>query len=308
MAGGIRIPSPFSAIYDGKDSQKEKPLCQSCWAVGIQSTLQKRIYRFNKQTKEPVVIKGPEADKWLMCPRSQRGKENQEMSLCYDFQKWTVLSLGLTAATLIVGLVLLQVGHGQTDNNNTQTNATIHPIAQFFNDYNGIFSVAAILIGIFIFFYQLHSDKKQKEKELHDMIRQYCETIQNDTKQIKDNIAGKASNAYTKVKRADKNIEYTRVFISTNVYQSVLHSGVFTHFEMDTQINLDNLYYIIEGVNDNHKRLLDKGFSLTKPPPTDLQEFVEEIQCSITKYQKEILRLSDLCDKDMKHELQKIDP
>jgi hypothetical protein len=29
------------------------------------------------------------------------------MSLCYDFQKWTVLSLGLTAATLIVGLVIL---------------------------------------------------------------------------------------------------------------------------------------------------------------------------------------------------------
>jgi hypothetical protein len=46
------------------------------------------------------------------------------MSHCfdYDFQKWTVLSLGLTAATLIVGLVLMQVGHGQT--NNTKTNAT----------------------------------------------------------------------------------------------------------------------------------------------------------------------------------------
>jgi hypothetical protein len=31
------------------------------------------------------------------------------MSFCfdYDFQKWTILSLGLTAATLIVGLVIL---------------------------------------------------------------------------------------------------------------------------------------------------------------------------------------------------------
>ena len=44
------------------------------------------------------------------------------MSLCYDFQKWTVLSMGLTAATLIVGLVLMQVGHAQI--NNTETNAT----------------------------------------------------------------------------------------------------------------------------------------------------------------------------------------
>ena len=47
------------------------------------------------------------------------------MSSCFDYdsQKWTVLSLGLTAATLIVGLVLMQVGHGQTINNNTETNA-----------------------------------------------------------------------------------------------------------------------------------------------------------------------------------------
>jgi hypothetical protein len=48
------------------------------------------------------------------------------MSLCfdYDFQKWTVLSLGLTAATLIVGLVLMQVGHRQINNTETNANAT----------------------------------------------------------------------------------------------------------------------------------------------------------------------------------------
>jgi hypothetical protein len=47
------------------------------------------------------------------------------MSFCfdYDFQKWSILSLGLTAGTLIIGLVLMQVGHGQINNNNTETNA-----------------------------------------------------------------------------------------------------------------------------------------------------------------------------------------
>jgi hypothetical protein len=33
------------------------------------------------------------------------------MSLCYDFQKWTILTLGLVAISLSVGL-LLQVVHG----------------------------------------------------------------------------------------------------------------------------------------------------------------------------------------------------
>ncbi|TLX89591.1 MAG: hypothetical protein E6K97_04955 [Thaumarchaeota archaeon] len=46
------------------------------------------------------------------------------MSFCfeYDFQKWTLLSLGLIAATLIVGLVLIHGGHGQTNNNNSEEN------------------------------------------------------------------------------------------------------------------------------------------------------------------------------------------
>ena len=35
------------------------------------------------------------------------------MSLCYDFQKWTILTLGLVAISLSVGLVL-QYAHGQT--------------------------------------------------------------------------------------------------------------------------------------------------------------------------------------------------
>ena len=38
------------------------------------------------------------------------------MSLCYDFQKWTILTLGLVGISLTVGLVLMHVVHGQTDN------------------------------------------------------------------------------------------------------------------------------------------------------------------------------------------------
>src|SRR5512144_3206626 len=47
------------------------------------------------------------------------------MSVCFNYhsQKWTILSLGLTAATLIIGLVLMQVGHGQTNNNISEKNA-----------------------------------------------------------------------------------------------------------------------------------------------------------------------------------------
>jgi hypothetical protein len=36
------------------------------------------------------------------------------MSLCYDFQKWTILTLGLVAISLTVGLAI-QYTHGYMD-------------------------------------------------------------------------------------------------------------------------------------------------------------------------------------------------
>ena len=60
------------------------------------------------------------------------------MSFCYDFQKWTVLSLRFTVATLIIGFVLTQVGQGQTINNNTETNAKAK--RTYLSCYNGSMS------------------------------------------------------------------------------------------------------------------------------------------------------------------------
>ena len=77
-------------------------------------------------------------------------------------------------------------------------------IAQFFNDYNGILAVVSILIGIIMFFYQQDREKKHKEKELHDMIHRFCNTIQTDITTIKNAISG---DKYPKKKIENKNIE-----------------------------------------------------------------------------------------------------
>lgn len=60
------------------------------------------------------------------------------MSFCYDFQKWIVLSMRFTVATLIIGFVLTQVGQGQTINNNTETNAKV--ARTYLSCYNGSMS------------------------------------------------------------------------------------------------------------------------------------------------------------------------
>jgi hypothetical protein len=48
------------------------------------------------------------------------------MSLSYDFQKWIIISLILVTTSLIVGLVLVQFGHGQEWNTTGQIEQDIH--------------------------------------------------------------------------------------------------------------------------------------------------------------------------------------
>jgi hypothetical protein len=44
------------------------------------------------------------------------------MSLCYDFSKWTIISLASVALTLAIGLVLINFAHGYAIYKNDETN------------------------------------------------------------------------------------------------------------------------------------------------------------------------------------------
>jgi hypothetical protein len=41
------------------------------------------------------------------------------VSLCYDGEKWLMMTLASVAISMIVGLVLMQYGHGQEQTNET---------------------------------------------------------------------------------------------------------------------------------------------------------------------------------------------
>jgi hypothetical protein len=44
------------------------------------------------------------------------------MSLCYDFEKWTIISLASIAISLTIGLLLINFAHGQNITNQTALN------------------------------------------------------------------------------------------------------------------------------------------------------------------------------------------
>ena len=51
---------------------------------------------------------------------------NDKMSLCYEFQKWTIISLALVAISLSIGLVLMQYAHGQKNMTQQQREALVN--------------------------------------------------------------------------------------------------------------------------------------------------------------------------------------
>jgi hypothetical protein len=57
------------------------------------------------------------------------------MSLCYDFSKWTMITLAVVAVSLTVGLVLMQIAHGITlnDSNVTVDNSRC---VKYYRSYN----------------------------------------------------------------------------------------------------------------------------------------------------------------------------
>ena len=104
-------------------------------------------------------------------------------------------------------------------------------MSDIFESYSGTFSLVSIIIAIFTFFYQQWREKKRKQQELNEKISLFCKTILKDIKNIQDEINGET---YLKRIREKDEINYTVLTISTNIYTSLLHSGIFPHLGIDT--------------------------------------------------------------------------
>jgi hypothetical protein len=117
-------------------------------------------------------------------------------------------------------------------------------ILDFLNKQSGILTLSSILVAIVIFFFQQHREKVNKQKELQERLRHVCNALLIDIETIEEGFGPKR---YPKVKKSEKgeDIEYTAVSVSSEIYRSVLNSGLFTYFEKKTQLEIGYLYYNI---------------------------------------------------------------
>ena len=83
----------------------------------------------------------------------------------------------------------------------------------------------------------------------------------------------------------------------------------FAHFNSQTQLNLDDLYYKIERNNDNLKRRTDAMISRDSGDARNaqkIQEVVDDFERLLTNYEKEIINLLVEVEKNLQHELDRI--
>ena len=179
-------------------------------------------------------------------------------------------------------------------------------ISNFFEDYSGILSLASILIAIITFFYQQHREKKIKQEELNEKISLFCKSILKDIANIKELING---NNYFKRIIQEQEIHYTILTISTNIYNSLLHSGIFTHLGIDTQLELNECYYKIQLHNEalKERNNVNVPYQLLSNEEKKISSILFVYDRMITEYEIEINSSINKLENYLREELKKAD-
>lgn len=160
--------------------------------------------------------------------------------------------------------------------------------------------IASILITLIIFWLQYRNYQRDaqdaKDKEMRDareIRRRACATMLNELEDHKDAfIPGR----YTPKKSGEG--EFIITYFNSDAYHSLIYSGLFTHFNEETQIKLDSLYIEITSQNDELKyrsQFRDSYFLHDKSPMASMNwdKAIEQHENRITRRQKRILNWTE---------------
>ena len=88
--------------------------------------------------------------------------------------------------------------------------------------------------------------RKQREEDSLRVIRS-CDTI---LKELHDHNEALNTRKYTHTIRKEHGIYYKHRYLNTSAFDNILYSGLFTHFDAKTQIQVSNLYLMINLRNE----------------------------------------------------------
>lgn len=180
---------------------------------------------------------------------------------------------------------------------------------------SGIIAIIAVVATVSIFVLERLDERDKRAQEKRDTMNKSCNAL---LEEIKDHRFAfynpEYDSQYVRVyKNQDESrlpeIEYIGRILNTDAYESVLYSGLFTHFSTNTQHSLSSLYLKIKLRNSLLQYMgdySDRFFMDGNESDTRLELFARNIipyEKNLTAYEKEIKKSLNEVEQRVKDEL-----
>ena len=96
-----------------------------------------------------------------------------------------------------------------------------------------------VIVAIIVFLLQIRGDKAKEKKEFSERLIRSCDTLLNE---LEDHNIALNTKRHTHTLNRKERIYYVNAYLNTSAYESILHSGLFTFFLMETQQDISELY------------------------------------------------------------------
>ncbi len=165
------------------------------------------------------------------------------------------------------------------------SSTSLHNISLFMEHHQGLISLGGIIVAIIIFWYTLRKQGKDRKRTEDERINNMRNALLKELKDHRDAFSNKISEDFIKVQ--DKG--YINRVLNTDAYESILHSGLFTYFDGDTQNKISNLYIHIIRRNQliDYLHVYKDNFLLNKNVNNEKNVWFERQ----LEYHKDIVRL-----------------
>jgi len=227
-----------------------------------------------------------------------------------------------TAINMIIVLWLLCVCFSASSNQfvysqqGNQTSQQGNPVIDWFNDMSGIltFSGVIIAVGFFIIEQRVQRGRFENEQRLERMRVEYefKERLRRALLTLKTDVQGIRQIFFSDIyeKQKEESIDITYAQISTDVYDSLVSSGLFSYLQEDTQTALGNFYFNIKlhnrALTEKTRYKLEFELGYTSIKRWEYQEVNKNYGIFVTGYDSEIKERIPEVEKCLDEELKKL--
>jgi hypothetical protein len=172
-----------------------------------------------------------------------------------------------------------------------------------FDSLSGLLTLVSIVVGIMFFLIEQKRENERSSNELKQRLSRSIQTMLTDLEIIKEAFF---TQKYKKVQH-DK-IDFTHIQAGTEIYHSMVSSGLFTFLGKATQIQISHLYFNIEMHNQyilemNRYYIEDALGYGTKSTHSDVDDAIGAL---VTRYESEIKERLPKVKISLKKELVKL--